>query len=118
MIAEHQVSLDDPVDSSQVDAFGDLYEYVRWHIDPLWRDDEQRIIRETGTWARDAVLGDAITAAIVAAAPATVLVSVPAPADEALLWPLELAFADGAPLAARGDVSFVYCVGDSSSGAG
>ena len=99
MIAEHQVALDGPADSSQVDAVGDLYEYVRWHIDPLWRDDEQRIIRETGTWTRDAVLGDAVTAAIVAAAPATVLVSVPAPADEALLWPLELAFADGAPLA-------------------
>jgi hypothetical protein len=114
VIAEHQVALDDPAESGQVDAFGDLYEYVRWHIDPFWRDDEQRIIRETGTWARDAVLGDAVTAAIVAAAPATVLVSVPAPADEALLWPLELAFADGAPLAARGDVSFVYCVGHST----
>jgi hypothetical protein len=114
VIGQHQVALDDPADSSQVDAFCDLYEYVRWHIDPLWRDDEQRIIRETGTWARDAVLGDTITAAIVAAAPATVLVSVPAPADEALLWPLELAFADGAPLAARGDVSFVYIVGDSA----
>jgi hypothetical protein len=89
---------------------------VRRHVDPLWRDDEQRIIRETGTWAREAVLGNAVTAAIIAAAPATVLVSVPAPADEALLWPLELAFADGAPLAARGDVSFVYCAGDSSPG--
>ena len=114
VIAEHQVSLDDPADSSQVDALGDLYEYVRWHIDPLWRDDEQRIIRETGTWVRGAVLGDAVTAAIIAAAPATVLVSVPAPADDALLWPLEIAFADGAPLAARGDVSFVYCVGHSA----
>jgi CHAT domain len=114
VIAEHRVALDDPADSNQVDAFGDLYDYVRWHIDPLWRDDEQRIITETGTWARDAVLGDAITAAIIAAAPATVLVSVPAPADAALLWPLELAFADGAPLAARGDVSFVYCVGHST----
>jgi hypothetical protein len=114
VLADHQVALDAPADASQADAFGDLYDYVRWHIDPLWRDDEQRIIRETGTWARDAVLGDAITTAIVAAAPATVLVSVPAPADEVLLWPLELAFADGAPLAARGDVSFVYCVGDST----
>ncbi len=114
MIAEHHVSLDDPVDSSRVDALGDLYEYVRWHVDPLWRDDEQRIITETGTWARDAVLGDAVTAAIIAAAPATVLVSVPAPAHGALLWPLELAFADGAPLAARGDISFVYCVGRST----
>ena len=109
------MSLDDPADSSQADAFGDLYEYVRWHVDPLWRDDEQRIITETGTWARDAVLGDAVTSAIIAAAPTTVLVSVPAPADEALLWPLELAFADGAPLAARGDVSFVYCVGHSTA---
>ena len=63
VVAEHHVSLDDPVDSSQVDAFGDLYEYVRWHVDPLWRDDEQRIIRETGTWAMNQVLGDAVTAA-------------------------------------------------------
>ena len=54
VIAEHQVSLDDPADSSQVDALGDLYGYVRWHIDPLWRDEEQRIIPETSTGVRDA----------------------------------------------------------------
>jgi len=118
VIAEHRVSLDDAADSDQVTALGDLYEYVRWHADPLWRDDEPRIVRETGTWASHAVLGDAITAAITAAAPATVLVSAPAPADQALLWPLELAFADGAPLAARGDVSFVYRMGNSTAAPG
>jgi hypothetical protein len=115
VIAEHHVSLDGTPDSDQVAAFGDLYEYVRWHADPVWHDDEPRIIRKTGIWARHAVLGDAITDAITAAAPATVLVSVPAPADQALLWPLELAFANGAPLAVRGDVSFVYCMGRSGA---
>ena len=79
MIAEHHVSLDGTPDSDQVAAFCDLYEYVRWHADPVWHDDEPRIIRKTGIWARHAVLGDAITDAITAAAPATVLVSVPAP---------------------------------------
>jgi tetratricopeptide (TPR) repeat protein len=115
VIAEHHVSLDGAPDSDQAAAFGDLHEYVRWRADPLWRDDEPRIIRETGIWARHAVLGDAIIDAITAAVPATVLVSVPSPADQALLWPLELAFADGAPLAARGDVSFVYCLGRSAA---
>ena len=61
------------------------------------------------------MLGDAITDAITAAAPATVLVSVPAPAEQALLWPLDLAFANGAPLALRGDISFVYCMGRSGA---
>jgi hypothetical protein len=115
VIAEHHVSLDSTPDSDHAAAFGDLYEYVRWHADPAWRDDEPRIIRKTGMWARHAVLGDAITDAITAAAPATVLVSVPAPAEQALLWPLELAFANGAPLAVRGDVSFVYCMGRSDA---
>lgn len=115
VIAEHRVSLDSGPNTDQVAAFGDLHEYVRWHADPVWRDDEPRLIRKIGIWARDAVLGEAITTAITAAAPATVLVSVPAPADQVLLWPLELAFADGAPLAARGDVSFVYCMGRSGA---
>jgi hypothetical protein len=113
VVAEHHVSLDGTADSDQVAAFRDLYEYVRWHADPVWHDDEPRIIRKTGIWARHAVLGDAITDAITAAAPATVLVSVPAPADQALLWPLELACANGSPLAVRGDISFVYCMGHS-----
>lgn len=111
MIAGHRVSLDDPADSEHAAAFGDLYEYVRWHADPLWHDDEPRIIAKTGEWAGRAVLGEEIISAIIAAAPVTVLVTVPEPADQALLWPLELAYADGAPLAARGDVSFVYCLG-------
>jgi hypothetical protein len=115
VIAEHHVALDGTADSDQLAAFGDLYEYLRWHADPQWYGDEPPIVRATALWARRAVLGDAITTAITAAAPVTVLVSVPAPADQALLWPLELAFADGAPLAVRGDVSFVYCLGRSGA---
>jgi hypothetical protein len=34
VIAEHHVSLDGTPDSDQVAAFGDLHEYVRWHVDP------------------------------------------------------------------------------------
>lgn len=54
------------------------------------------------------LLGERVGAAIVAAAPVTVLVQVPAELDRVLEWPLELAYADGVSLAARGEVTLVY----------
>ena len=61
-----------------------------------------------GAWAGDAVLGRAVCEAIVAAAPVTVRVVVPEQAGFVLSWPLELAHAEGRPLAARGDVTLAY----------
>ena len=106
-VAEHQVTLDP--DSDEVTAFGNLHDYALWHESPdYWRADEVRIMRQAGTWAGRALLGEVITAAITAAAPVTVRVSVPEALDRVLLWPLELAYAGDAPLASRGDVAFVY----------
>jgi hypothetical protein len=64
VIAEHRVSVGSGPDSDLLTAFGDLHEYVPWHADPLCLDDEPRIIRKTGIWAKDVVIGEAITATI------------------------------------------------------
>lgn len=57
------------------------------------------------------LLGEAVTAATIAAAPVTVRVSLPPELDPVLLWPLEL------PLAGRGDVTFVYGIAPAAGGA-
>jgi tetratricopeptide (TPR) repeat protein len=107
VLADHRVELD--AGSAEVAAFGDLYGYVRSYAAPDRRAaDEARIVERAGRWAGRAVLGEAVGAAIAAAAPVTVRVSVPADARAALQWPLELAYVNGEPLARRGDVSFVY----------
>ena len=54
------------------------------------------------------LLGESVGAAILAEAPVTVKVRVPSALERVLLWPLELAHVDGKPLAAQGDVTFVY----------
>jgi hypothetical protein len=54
------------------------------------------------------VLGEEVGRAIVAAAPATVRVQVPAGAEFLVFRPWELAHVGGVPLAARGDVALVY----------
>ena len=90
-------------------AFGDLYQYVGEHASPDHpAEDEARIVTRAGTWAGRVLLGEAVGTAIVAAAPVTVRVCVPAELDRVLGWPLELAYAGGVPLAARGDVTLVY----------
>ena len=63
------------------------------------------------------LLGERVGAAIVSAAPVTVRVSVPE-LVAVLLWPLELAHAGGVPLAARGDVTFVYDIAPRLAAAG
>jgi hypothetical protein len=106
-VADHGVELD-PVDDGLA-AFGDLYQYVDQHASPDHPGaDEARIVTRAGTWAGRVLLGEAVGTAIVAAAPVTVRVCVPAELDRVLGWPLELAYAGGAPLAARGDVTLVY----------
>jgi CHAT domain len=102
-VADHEVALDS--DAVEVRAFGDVYGYARAYAAPDRRaEDEARLVTELGAWAGRALLGERIGAAIVDAAPVTVRVT----AGFALGWPLELAHAGGVPLAARGDVSFVY----------
>jgi tetratricopeptide (TPR) repeat protein len=106
-LASHVVDLDPG--SEEVAAFRDLYGFVRWRVAPYRRlIDQMKIVGTAGAWAGRALLGPDIGAAIVAEAPATVRVAVPAPLGHVLMWPLELAHADGRPLAARGDVPLVY----------
>jgi hypothetical protein len=106
-LADHYVTLDPAVD--QVARFADLYGHVRWHAAPDRRAlDEARLVAEAGAWAGRELLGQRIATVIAAAAPVTVLVRVPARAGAVLGWQLELAHANGGPLAARGDVAFVY----------
>jgi len=123
-LASHQVELDPA--SDEVARFRDLYGYARWHAAPDRRTaDEARIVAEAGAWAGRVLLGEAVGAAIAAAAPVTVRVAVPGaglagsglagpelagPELAVLGWPLELAHVGGAALAARGDVSLVYDV--------
>ena len=108
-LADHQVDLDPA--SDEVARFNDLYGYARWHASPDRRAaDEARIVAEAGSWVGRVLLGEAVGTAIADAAPVTVRVAVPAEAEPALLWPLELAHAGGRPLAARGDVTLVYDV--------
>jgi hypothetical protein len=67
------------------------------------------------------LLGEAVGAAIaraVRSGPVTVRVTVPAEAGRVLSWPLELAYVNGAPLAARGDVTLVYDIAPESTALG
>jgi hypothetical protein len=102
-LADHEVVLD--AGAVEVRAFGDVYGYVRAYAAPDRRaEDEARLVSELGAWAGRMLLGERIGAAITRAAPVTVRVT----AGFAVGWPLELAHAGGVPLAACGDVSFVY----------
>jgi tetratricopeptide (TPR) repeat protein len=109
-LADHQVDLESARD--EVARFADLSGYLRSYAAPDRQvEDGTRFVADAGAWAGAVLLGDAVGKAIVAAAtagPVTVHVVAPPPADVVLLWPLELAFAAGRPLAARGDVTFVY----------
>ena len=102
-LADHPVVLD--TDAVEMRAFSDVHGYVRAYAAPDRRaEDEQRLVAELGVWAGRVLLGERVGAAIVRAAPVTVRVT----AGFAVGWPLELAHVGGRPLAARGDVSFVY----------
>ena len=110
-LADHGVYLTEQ-SSDELAAFKDLYGYTRWRSAPDRQvEDGARIVANAGAWAGRELLGERVGAAIAAAAPVTVRVIAPAPADDVMLWPLELAHANGRPLAARGDVSLVYDLG-------
>jgi hypothetical protein len=96
-------------ESDDVARFRDLYGYLDEYAAPdRWTEDGTRFVGLAGQWAGRELLGQAVGAAILNEAPVTVRVTVPAALDEVLLWPLELAHVGGKPLAAQGDVTFVY----------
>jgi len=108
-IADHSVQLDPA--SDEVTRFRDLYDYVYSYAAPdQWAEDEARFVHAAGAWAGRELLGESIGSAIMAEAPVTIRVKVPAALDSVLLWPLELAHASGKPLAAQGDITLVYDV--------
>ncbi len=69
---------------------------------------ETELVGRIGAWIGSAALGEQIGRAIVAAAPVTVRVQVPAEAEFLAFRPWELAHVGGVPLAARGDVALVF----------
>ncbi len=109
-LADHRVDLD--LASVEVARFADLYAYERWRAAPDRRlVDGARIVTDAGAWAERELLGEPVCRAITAATTTghvTVRVTAAPPVHRVLLWPLELAHAGGRPLAARGDVTFVY----------
>lgn len=106
-LADHPVRLDP--EGQDLARFSDLYGYERTYAAPdRWVEDGTRFARLAGEWAGCELLGESVGAAILAEAPVTVQVRVPTELERVLLWPLELAHADGKPLAAQDDVTFVY----------
>ena len=106
-LADRRVRLDPG--SDDVNRFRDLHRYLIDYAAPdRWTEDGARFVGLAGQWAGQELLGAAVGTAILDAAPVTVRVTAPAALGELLLWPLELAHVDGKPLAAQGDVTFVY----------
>jgi tetratricopeptide (TPR) repeat protein len=109
-LADHQVYLEEG--SAELERFGDLYGYVMRHAAPDRRIvDGARQVAEAAVWAGSEFLGTSVVAAVGVAAeagPVTVRVRLPEVLDHVSLWPVELASDGGGPLAARGDVCFVY----------
>jgi tetratricopeptide (TPR) repeat protein len=100
LIGEHEVRLDESC--WQYEAFADLPGYLRWHSVPDRRiEDEARIVAATGEWIGERVLGP-LADDLAAAAPATVRVVVPEEAKQLMFRPLQLAYANGRPLAVQG----------------
>jgi tetratricopeptide (TPR) repeat protein len=114
LIADHNVQLDGT--DWRYEAFCDLRGYLLMHVAPDRRTQrESKIVAEVGDWAGSEVLGDLGTELLqaTAAAPVTVRVTVPGepPAARRIAYlPLELAHADGRPLALQG-VTLVMQVG-------
>ena len=116
-LADHRVDLAGA--PGEFEAFTDLYRYLRHYAVPDRRTaSEAEIAARVGAWAGEVVLGRAVCEAIVAAAPVTVRVVVPERAGFVLSWPLELAYAGGRPLAARGDVTLAYDLAPNAAGRG
>jgi hypothetical protein len=121
-LADHPVELDP--ETAEMEAFEDLYRFLRWRADPDRRvASEAELVSRVGAWLGSEALGEQVGRAIVAAAPVTVRVQVPAGAEFLAFRPWEPAHVDGVPLATRGDVALIYdlpggCGGSDGSGAG
>ncbi len=108
-LADHPVALDgaDP----RYQALIDLPGYLRLFAAPDRRDeDERRLIQEVGTWIAEKVLGSDIVDKLRREArhsAVVVCVTIPAGAEQLLLFPLEIARFEDRPLSRRG-VSFVF----------
>ncbi|MFF3375774.1 CHAT domain-containing protein [Streptomyces sp. NPDC002680] len=107
VLARHEVRLDPT--GPLYEAFLDLPGHLRRHAPPDVRAAREReIVREVGAWIGAEVLGP-VAPALLAAAPAVVRVVVPTDVPGArrlMSVPLELAHADGRPLAVQ-DVTLV-----------
>lgn len=74
-VADHEVRLDPG--HWQYEAFADLLGYLRWHVAPDRRhEDESRIVAEVGAWIGSQVLGP-VAGTLARKRPATVRVVVP-----------------------------------------
>jgi hypothetical protein len=115
-LADHTVQVDRG--TAEWAGFTDLYGWVKVNADP---DPARRIASESalvdriGRWITTTLLGEPVVAAIAGEAPTTVRVQVPDELDLLRLRPLELAHHNGAPLAASGEVTFVYQLTDTVS---
>jgi hypothetical protein len=97
-------------------GFTDLYGWVKVNADPGRRiTSGTGLVDRVGRWITRYLLGEAVVAAIAARAPTTVRVQVPDELGFLRLRPLELAHHNGTPLAATGEIAFVYQLTDIGS---
>lgn len=97
-LADHPVVLDRT--STEASAFTDFYRFLRWNAAPDRRvDDEAAWVDRVGAWAGRELLGELLGQRLVKRAPVTVRMVLPAGAEYLALWPWELAWAQGQPLA-------------------
>ena len=114
VLVEHEVRLDPGC--SEFEAFADLAGYLRIHVIPDRRaEDEARIVTEVGEWIGTHVFGP-VAPIIVAASPVTVRVVFSQGADELLLRPLELAHVNGTPVALQGVTLVMQPSGEDTDG--
>jgi len=105
-LADHSVALDPA--HTFYDAFLDLRDYLARYASPDHRTaDETRLLGEIGAWLGEQVLGQVGPAILKYGTPVTVRVLLPPEAEALLQRPLELAHANGQPLALQ-DVSLVF----------
>src|ERR1700722_3357904 len=104
-LAEFDAVLDR--DAFEFAGFADLYRFLRWNTDPGRRvASEATLVERVGAWIGENVLGESITAAMVARAPVTVRVVVPEALAFLAYRPLELAHLNGRPIV-RQDITLV-----------
>jgi tetratricopeptide (TPR) repeat protein len=114
-LVDHRVRIDQ--DTWEYEAFTDVYRYLYWNAAPDRRAvSEADILARLGAWIGSEVLGERI-GHMIAQAATTVRVVVPAEAEFLSFLPLELARIEGASLATRKDVGFVYEIQGTSPGA-